>query len=174
MLRKINAVLSLLCTYLLLSHAGFHAAWMLSMGAIEKSVSKLSFVFIGVMALHAITSIILAVLTHKGAKCKGKGYASLNKQTYIQRVSGILLIPFTALHVLGVVGITNPPQLVHAILPPLFFAFSLMHVAVSVSKAFITLGIGNAKAIKAIDIAVKMLCAVTLVADIVGFYLYVV
>ena len=79
-----------------------------------------------------------------------------------------------ALHVLGVVGITNPPQLVHAILPPLFFAFSLMHVAVSVSKAFITLGIGNAKAIKAIDIAVKMLCAVTLVADIVGFYLYVV
>jgi hypothetical protein len=36
----------------------------------------------------------------------------------------------------------------------------------------ITLGIGNAKTVKAVDIIVKVLCAVTLVADVVGFYLY--
>jgi hypothetical protein len=49
----------------------------------------------------------------------------------------------------------------------------MAHIAVSVSKAFITLGIGNAKFIKGVDISTKAICAITLVADIVGFYLYV-
>ena len=47
-----------------------------------------------------------------------------------------------------------------------------MHTAISTSKAFITLGIGSAMFVKTVDIAVKVICGVTLVADIVGFYLY--
>jgi hypothetical protein len=78
------------------------------------------------------------------------------------------------LHVLGTVGVIQPPQAVHAILPPLFFTVALMHTAVSTSKAFITLGIGNVKTVKVIDITIKVICALTLVADIVGFYLYLV
>ena len=44
--------------------------------------------------------------------------------------------------------------------------------AVSAAKAFITLGIGNTKTFKAVNIAVKLLCGITLIADVAGFYLY--
>ena len=97
----------------------------------------------------------------------------MNRVTYIQRASGISLILLTFLHIAGTVGILTPPQLVHAILPPVFFAITLMHAAISTSKAFVTLGIGNAKIIKVFDIAMKCLCVATLIADVVGFYLYV-
>ena len=96
----------------------------------------------------------------------------MNISTKIQRIGGVLLIPFSVLHILGTVGVIQPPQVIHAIIPPLFFALCLAHVAISGSKALITLGIGKAKLIKIVDIAVKVLCAVTLIAGVIGFYLY--
>ena len=127
------------------------------------------------MIIHAIISIVLAVLGHKGAeKRKCNGYSNLNKPTYIQRASGILLIPLTVLHILGTTGITHTPQVVHAILPPLFFAVCFVHVAISTNKAFITLGIGNATSIKIADALIKAICGITWVADVVGFYLFLV
>jgi hypothetical protein len=56
-------------------------------------------------------------------------------------------------------------------LHPLFFAIVLSHVAISTSKAFITLGIGNAKTIKTIDIVLKVICIATFIACTIGFYL---
>ena len=173
MLRKINAGLSLICTCLIMGHAGINAVWMLSQGSFTKKPNPLGFILFGLMMAHAVISIVLAVLGRKGAeKRKCNSYSQLNVQTNIQRASGILLIIFTALHIVGAIGILQPPPLVHAILPPLFFALSLMHVAVSTSKAFITLGIGNAKFVKVADIVVKALCAVTLIASVIGFYLH--
>ena len=174
-LRKINAWLSLFTTLLFLDHAIFHAVWMLSKGTVEKSADSMPRILFVVMMIHAIISIVLAFLEHKGAdKIKCKGYFDLNKATYIQRFSGIVLIPLTVLHILGTIGIVNPPQIVHAILPPLFFTICLMHVAVSTNKAFITLGFGNARFIKIADIVMKLICIVTLIADVIGFYLYLV
>ena len=176
LLRKLNSVLSLLITLLLMDHAIFMAVWMLSQGGVAQNANSMPRILFVLMMVHAIISILLAVVAHKkGAeKHKGNSYSKLNVQTNIQRVSGILLIVFTVLHVLGAVGIMTPPQVVHAILPPLFFALCLAHVSVSASKALITLGVGNAKIVRSIDVAVKTLCAVTLIADVVGFYLYVV
>ena len=174
-LRKINAWLSLLTTLLFLDHAIFHAVWMLSKGTIEKSADSMPRILFAVMMIHAIVSIVLAFLGNKGAdKIKCKGYSNLNKTTYIQRFSGIVLIPLTVLHILGTIGIVNPPQIVHGILPPLFFTICLMHVAISTNKAFITLGFGNARFIKIADIVMKLICIVTLIADVIGFYLYLV
>ena len=81
------------------------------------------------------------------------------------------MIVFTVLHVLGATGAMQPPQFVHVIVPPIFFALSLAHVAVSASKALITLGIGNAKIVKITDIVIKLICCVTLIADVIGFYI---
>lgn len=171
-LRKINAIISLLITVLLLDHAIFNAVWMLSMGGMPKN-NSVGWVLFYLMFAHAIMSIVLAVLGHKGAeKRKCNEYKKLNLSTMIQRISGLLLIVFATLHVLGAAGVLRTPKIVHAILPPLFFALSLMHVAVSGSKAFITLGIGNAKFIKIADIVIKVLCALTLIAAVIGFYLY--
>ena len=172
-LRKINAGLSLLCTVLLMDHAIFHAVWMLSRGSIPKTASSLPRILFMLMLIHAIISIVLAIRGHKGTeKRKYNGYPYMNLPTYIQRVSGIALILFTTLHIAGTVGLMQPPPVVHAILPPVFFTIALMHTAISTSKALITLGIGNAKLVKIVDIAMKVICAVTLIADVVGFYLY--
>ena len=173
LLRKINAGISLFITVLLLDHAIFHAVWMLSMGSVPQSGDFLSWVLFGFMMLHALLCIVHGVKDHKEKKQQeGNAYAKPNVETVMQRVTGVLLIVFTILHVLGTVGILQPPKFVHAVLPPLFFALALLHVAVSGSKALITLGIGNAKLIKVVDVFVKILCVVTLVADVIGFYMY--
>lgn len=174
LLRKINAGISLLCTLLLLDHAIFHAAWMLSGGSIEKSADNLPWILFLLMMVHAVISIVLAFLGHKGAeKRKCKNYPRMNVSTVVQRVSGMAMILFAVQHVLGVNGLWPMPMPVHAVLPPLFFVIALSHMAVSVSKALITLGVGNARFVKTADVIIKVLCGVTLIADIAGFYLYV-
>ena len=62
------------------------------------------------------------------------------------------------------------PKILHTIMHPLFFGVCSMHIAVSVSKAMITLGIGNAKTVKIVDIIIKILCAVIWIASVIGFY----
>lgn len=172
-LRKLNAWISLATTLMLFNHAIFHAVWMLSRGSIEKSANSMPWVLFILMMLHAIISIVLAVLGHKGAEKKAvKSYPQKNRATIIQRAGGVSLILFSVLHIMGTAGGMKPPKIIHAIFPPVFFAIALMHVAISGSKAFITLGIGNAKFIKVVDILIKIICLVTLVADVVGFYLY--
>lgn len=174
-LRKINAWLSLITAVLFLDHAIFRAVWMLSRGGIEKNAGILTRILFGLMVLHAIISIVLAVLGHKGVeKSKCNSYANMNRMTYIQRTSGVLLLPLTMLHILGTVGVLQPPPAVHAILPPAFFAICLIHTAISTNKAFITLGIGNAKSIKILDIAIKVICGMIWISDVSGFYIYLV
>ena len=173
--RKLNAVISLICTFLLMGHAIFHAAWMLSRGSIAKPVGFMSWILVGLMLAHAFISIDMGISAHMNAEKRPcKQYPKMNVATLFQRISGILMIIFAGLHIAGTVGFLHPPKIVHAILPPLFFAIALAHTAISTSKAFITLGIGNARLVKTVDIAMKVLCALTLIADIVGFYLYLV
>ena len=173
LLRKINAILSLLITFFLLDHAIFLAVWMLSKGTIPKSASFMPWILAGIVLVHALICIYFAISAHNGAENHPvKSYAKMNKSTIMQRVSGVLMIVFVPLHIAGSAGYMHPPKVVHAIVPLIFFTIVLAHVAVSTSKAFITLGIGNAKFIKAVDIIIKIICAATLIASLMGFYLY--
>ena len=133
----------------------------------------IAWILLGLVLTHALISIDLALSAHAETETRtGKSYPKMNVSTIIQRISGILLAPVTALHVAGAAGFMQPPEIIHAILPPLFFAVALTHTAVSTSKAFITLGIGSARFIKTVDIAVKVLCGITLLASVIGFYPY--
>lgn len=173
-LRKINAGFSLITSALLFVHAIFLAVWMLSRGSVPNTEKFAPWILTGVTAVHALLSIGVMISSHIGDKShKGKAYPKLNVSTIVQRVTGILMLLFTWLHVAGAAGYMTPPQVVHAIVPPLFFALTMAHVAVSVSKAFITLGVGSAKFVNRVDIAIKVICVVTLIADVIGFYLHV-
>ena len=173
LMRKINAGLSLLTSVFLLDHAIFNAVRMISGGTIEKSGTFMSWILFGLMLAHAVISIDLAISAHSETETrKGKSYPKLNISTIIQRMTGMVLIVFAGLHVAGAAGYMTPPPIVHAIIPAVFFTIALMHVAVSTSKAFITLGIGNAKFVKAADLVIKVICAATLIAALTGFYLY--
>ena len=172
LMRKINAGLSLLTTFLLLDHAIFNAVRMLSQGAVGEFGTFIPWVLFGVMLAHAFVSIDLAISAHEGAeKRKCKSYPKLNAVTIFQRFSGIALILFTALHVAGAAGFMTLPPIIHATVPAVFFTIAFAHTAVSTSKAFITLGIGNAKIVKAADLVIKVICAATLIAALTGFYL---
>lgn len=174
LLRKINAIISLLTTVFLLDHAIFTSVWMLSNGNVKQSAPVAPRILAGLMGVHAFISIYFAVSSHmEGEKCKVKSYYKMNRVTVFQRVSGVLLIIFTILHIAGASGAMTPPHIVHAILSPLFFVVALAHTAVSTDKAFITLGIGNARVVKAVGITMRIICAATLVAAVIGFYLYV-
>ena len=175
LLRKTNAVISLVITAFLMNHAINMAAWMLSKGEIAQQASVFPWILFFLMLAHVfiiIDNIVSGISDGKHKNCKN--YPQLNRTMLLQRISGVLMVVFTGLHIAGATGVMQPPQIVHAIVPPLFFALCMVHVAFSVSKAFVTLGIGNAKFVKAVDIAVKAICIVTLIADITGFYLYVV
>ena len=171
LLRKINAVLTLICTFLLLNHAVFIALYVFSQGRILNPLHAGAWVLVGACAIHAFISIDLAVSAHmEGEHRKCKSYPKLNRATIFQRVGGILLIPLIALHIAGATGAMTPPKLVHSILPPLFFAVALAHVAISAGKALITLGIGSARAVRITDAVMKIFCALTWVVDVVAFY----
>ena len=173
LMRKINAGLSLLTAFLLLDHAIFKAVRMISRGTIEKGGTFISWILFGLMLAHAVISIDLAVSAHLETETrKGKSYPKLNISTMIQRITGMVLIVFAGLHVAGAAGYMTPPPIVHAIVPAVFFTIALTHVAVSTSKAFITLGIGNAKFVKTVDLVIKVICAATLITALAGFYLY--
>lgn len=174
LMRKINAIISLLATLFLLDHAIFTSVWMLSRGTVEQSAPVAPWILAGLVALHAFIGIYLAVSSHmEGETRKVKSYPKMNRVTIFQRVSGLLLIIFAVLHIAGASGAMNPPHIVHTIVPPLFFAIALAHAAFSTDKAFITLGIGNARFIKVLSVIIKVICALTLIASIAGFYLYV-
>lgn len=171
LLRKINAGLSLLTTILLLDHAVFFSVWMLSRCRIEKSASFMPRMLALLMVIHAVLCVIQAVKSRKGAeKRKCKAYPQMNIATYVQRITGVLMLLMIGLHVAGSLNHFQPKAL-HSIFQPLFFAAALAHASVSASKALITLGIGNAKSIKIVDAVMKVLCGATLVAGVIGFYI---
>lgn len=170
-LRKINAVISIICSVLILYHAMFLSVWMLSRCSIAKLENFTPKILMMLVLAHAIISIILGVRGHKNAeKRKCKQYPKLNTSTIIQRASGILMILLLILHIVGAINHFQP-KILHAVLHPLFFAVVLSHVAVSGSKAMITLGIGSAKVVNATDVVIKVLCVATFVASVIGFYI---
>lgn len=170
-LRKINAVLSLFTTVLIMNHAVFLSVWMLSRCSIEKTANFMPWILAVLMVLHAILCIILLIKSRKGVKkIKYKKYSELNIEASIQRITGVLMIIMMGLHILGAANHFHP-KILHAIFHPLFFAVALAHSAVSVDKAFVTLGIGSAKLIRAINVTMKVICCITFVAGVIGFYI---
>lgn len=180
-LRKINAVLSLVTALLLIDHAGFYTVWMLSRGSIAKSADNMPMILACLVLVHALLSIAILVRDRRGAKIQAlegqapktqapKTYPKQNIPTYIQRISGVLMLVLLGFHIAGKVT-SFQPAILHAIIQPVFFAAALAHISVSVSKSMITLGIGTAKIIKIIDIIMAVICGVILVAALIGFYL---
>ena len=67
-LRKINAIISMLIVVLLLDHAIFYAVVMLSRYRIPAHATVLPWVITALVLIHAVLSIAMAILGHKGAE----------------------------------------------------------------------------------------------------------
>ena len=81
----------------------------------------------------------------------------------------MLIIILTIVHIIGVENHLNP-RILHIIIHPLFFLVAYAHMAISTSKAFITLGFGNAKTIKVVDIIMIIIGVILFIISTVGLY----
>lgn len=171
MMRRANAVLSLICVSLIFIHGLYDAIWMCLRGKLSVLPKQLAYTLMGLVVIHGVLSVVIAILVKKGNNNKDeKVYQGLNIRTIIQRSFGMMMLLLIPFHVFGMNNHLNFP-LLHAILHPLFFLVVFIHTAFSCSKAFITLGIGNAKFIKIVDIITYILCGLMFIISIIGLYL---
>ena len=169
--RKVNAVFSLVCTFLILVHSSYDAIWMMLRGKISTLPAPMARIMMVLVIVHIIISIVTAILGSGGkSEIKGTMYKKENVKTIVQRIFGGLILLLLVPHIIGM-GNRLAPKGLHSIIHPIFFLAVCGHTGISASKAFITLGIGNAKTIKVIDIIASILCILIFVASIIGLYL---
>ena len=169
--RKVNAVISLICSFLILLHGCYDAIWMALRGKITTLPNPIARSLVIFVVVHAILSIVTAILGSGGKdKSNSKEYKKENIKTIIQRIFGVLIVLLLVLHIMGMQNHLEP-KILHSIVHPIFFLVVYGHTAISFSKALITLGIGNAKFIKVVDIVMTILCILIFIASVVGLYL---
>lgn len=168
-LRKINAVVSLICILLILIHGSYDALWMFLRGKIDTISFPLPWILMGVVIIHAVLSILTAILATRGNKKEGKMYKKDNIKTLLQRMLGMIMIVVLVFHIVGMGNHLNP-KIFHSIIHPIFFMVVYVHSAISFSKAFITLGIGNIKFIKIVDIVSYIIFGVLFICSLIGLF----
>ncbi len=167
--KKVNAVLGLGIIASVLIHIGYEIFAYLTFYYNPVLTKIIAYITLGLVGLHVLCSIGIVFFAHD--KGNGMKYPKLNARTMIQRVSAVAMVVMILPHInnfkiLSSLAGTNRP-LFHVVLLSqlLFYAAVLLHVAVSVRNAFISLGlIQTEKAGKAVDIVVWVICAAVFIA----------
>ena len=145
-LKKVNAILSILSAVTLLIHVGYntYAYFTQYYNSTLKILTAIPFIV--VVCLHAVCGICTVFLHDDGTLLDT--YKKHNKITLIQRISAALIFPLLLLHLRAYTFLDQCASaqnwfLFGAVIfsQIAFFAVIFMHVGVSFSKAFITLGI---------------------------------
>ena len=160
MIKKINAVLSLLLTALLILHAGYECA-AYCLFYYNPMLSKVTgFVTASVFIMHVLISVISLFVLHDSGSVI---YIRLNMKTVIQRICAVIMAVFLPVHIYafnllqryaGKVGyyLTEAAQI-------LFYAALFGHIAVSLTKSLITLGMIEKDAVRRrADTVISVIC----------------
>ncbi len=168
-LKKANAVLGLLSAPLLLAHIGYTVASYLSMNDNPALKKATAIPFVMAVLLHAILGMLSVFLLGDGTRLDL--YPKQNRNTVVQRVTAALILPLLILHLKAVSAIQSfavkgrwvPIGLI-LLLQILFYAVVLAHTAVSLSRAFVTLGwLSSRETQRKIDRAVAVVFAAVFV-----------
>ncbi len=144
-LKKVNAALALLSILFMLLHIGYSVFAYLTMyyNPILKNIFAVP--FLAAVCLHAVLGMLTVFLQADGTR--SDLYPKQNLRTILQRVSAALIFPLLILHLdtfALMQGCAEKGQTGFIILliaaEILFFATVVIHVAVSITKAFITMG----------------------------------
>ena len=170
-LKKINAALGLLSIAAMLVHIGYTVFAYLAF-YYNPTLKLLTAVpFMVLACLHAICGMLTVFLQSDGTRLDM--YPRQNVRTVLQRVSAALMLPLLILHI-NTFGLLQSSAeagqwLWFALLmlsQPLFYATVLTHIAVSVTRGFITLGwLTSTEKQKVIDRVVYILCALAFVVS---------
>ena len=145
-LKKINAALSLLTVLAMLLHIGYTVYAYLAFYYNPGLKLLFAMPFMVLVCLHAICGMAAVFLQSDGTRLDL--YPRQNRQTVLQRMSAALIFPLLLLHLNTYNLLRSSAEggkwLFFALLmfsQPLFYAVVLMHTAVSVSRALVTLGL---------------------------------
>ena len=144
-LKKLNAALSLLSVALLLAHLGYNVYTYLTFRYHPVPVRLLANAASIAICLHAILGMCLVFLMGDGTRLAGYGRQNLG--TVLQRVTAALMFPLLLVHVghyatLMAAAQSGQMGKVAGVLALeiVFYADVIVHIAVSFSRALITLG----------------------------------
>ena len=168
-LKKINAALGLLSIAGIMLHIGYSVFAYLTF--YYNPVLKIwtAVPFMAATCLHAICGMLSVFLQSDGTRLDQ--YPKQNMRTILQRVSAALIFPLQILHINTFDMLKSGAEkgqwglfALIMISQPLFYGMVLTHIAVSVSRAFITLGwLTSPEKQKVIDRVVYVLCAAAFV-----------
>ena len=165
-IKKINAAVGLLASLGIFIHVGYIAFAYLTFYNDPSLTILTAMPFMLCACLHAILGMGIVFFSADGTRADL--YPKQNAETILQRVSAILILPLIVLH-LKTFGLLQScaesgktAQFILLLLSqPLFYATAFTHVAVSFSRALITLGrIASPERKKTVDRVVYILCAV--------------
>ena len=171
-LKKINAAAGLLSSLALLIHVLYNIYSYLTF-YYNPSLKMLTAIpFILFTCIHAVCGMCSVFLLSDGTRLDI--YRKQNRQTVIQRISAALIFPLLILHLrtfdLLKTSAGNKQWLLYAlltILQVIFYAVTAAHIAVSFSRALITLGILNDRdKQKKLDRFVHVFCVVLFAAAV--------
>ena len=145
-LKKFNAIVAILATITLVIHIGYNIFAYLTFyyNPMLKYLTAIPFMVLA--CIHAVCGMCVVFLQGDGTRLDI--YQKQNRVTIIQRISAAMIFPLLILH-LQTFGLLKSMSekgqwFVFAlliILQILFFLTVAVHIAVSFSKAFITLGV---------------------------------
>lgn len=169
-LKKINAALGLLSIAALLMHMGYTVFTYIAFyynPTLKLLTAVPSMILI---CLHAVCGMLTVFLQADGTRLDL--YPKQNIRTILQRVSAALMLPLLILHIntFGLLQSTAEAGQwfwfsLLMISQLLFYAVVLTHVAVSVTRALITLGLLSSRdRQKRIDTVIYILCAAAFAA----------
>ena len=164
-LKKINAALGLLSIAAILVHIGYAVFSYLTFYYNPTLELLTAIPFMVLVCMHAICGMLTVFLQADGTRLDL--YPEQNRRTILQRVSAALILPLLILHINTYDLLWSSAEagqwLWFALLmisQPLFYGVVLTHVAVSVTRGLITLGLLTSDSRqKYIDRVVYIICA---------------
>ena len=165
-LKKCNAIISLLTILGMLVHVGYNAFAYLTFyyNPVLKTVTALPFMICTL--IHAVLGMLSVFLQGDGTRLNT--YAKQNVETVLQRVSAAFIFPMLFLHLKTFELLKNAATIGNwvgwwllVVVEAVFFGTIFTHVAVSFSRALITLGwLTSYERKKILDRVVYVLCAI--------------
>ncbi len=173
-LKKINAAVALLSVLLMLAHIIYGVFTYVAFYYNPFLTKLLAIPFIILVCIHAVLGMLSVFLLGDGTRADR--YVKLNMGTLLQRVSAALIFPLLILHIntfslMGKAAENGRTYMIILLVAAelLFFTCVIVHVAVSFTKAFITLGIlTSPEKQKAIDRVVYTVCAAVFVIMVIA------
>ena len=168
-MKKISAALGLLSIVAVLVHIGYTVFAYLTFYYNESLKILTAIPFMVLACLHAVCGMLTVFLQADGTRLDM--YPKQNLRTILQRASAALMLPLLILHIRTFSLLESAAQAgqwawftVLLVSQPLFYGVSLTHMAVSMTRGLITLGLlSSRERQKRMDIIVYLLCAAAFV-----------